>query len=246
MKLTVQVTLEPEDGTPARVTELTCLERADLTPATLGLTLAEAKQVLSGLQATLTTAQITAYNGAVRACPACGTLYNRKSNRTVTVRTLFGKVRLSSPRFYTCACQAASTTTKSFSPLAAMLPDRTTPEFMYLQTEWAALISYGLTARLLAEVFPLEKPVSTAVLTQQVQQAADRLDAELGPEQPMFIEGCPREWAALPDPAAPLTVGLDGGYVHGRAGANRKAGTFEVIVVADRRTTQTLRVCDRL
>ncbi len=46
----------------------------------------------------------------------------------------------------------------------------------------------------------------------------------------MFIDGCPREWAALPQPAAPLTVGLDGGYVHGRAGANRKAGTFEVIV----------------
>ena len=134
------------------------------------------------------------------------------------------------PRYYTCACQAERPDQKSFSPLAALLPARTTPEFAYLQAKWAALLSDDRTAQLLAEVFPLERPVSTAVLSTCVQQVADRLDAELGDEQPMFTEGCPREWAALPDPAAPLTVGLDGGDVHGRDGADRKAGSFEVIV----------------
>lgn len=46
----------------------------------------------------------------------------------------------------------------------------------------------------------------------------------------MFIDGCPRDWEALPRPGAPLTVGIDGGYVHAREGNNRKAGWFEVIV----------------
>ncbi len=46
----------------------------------------------------------------------------------------------------------------------------------------------------------------------------------------MFADGCERAWAELPDPDEPLTVGIDGGYVHARAGENCKAGWFEVIV----------------
>lgn len=34
----------------------------------------------------------------------------------------------------------------------------------------------------------------------------------------------------LPRPDLPLTVGLDGGYVHAREGEDRKAGCFEVVV----------------
>ena len=43
---------------------------------------------------------------------------------------------------------------------------------------------------------------------------ARRCEAELGPEQPMFIDGCQAEWEELPRPNLPLVVGLDGGYVH--------------------------------
>src|SRR6266508_1490285 len=49
-------------------------------------------------------------------------------------------------------------------------------------------------------------------------------------EQPFFIAGCQRDWDALPRPDGPLTVGIDGGYVHARDGDNRKAGWFELIV----------------
>jgi acyl carrier protein phosphodiesterase len=59
---------------------------------------------------------------------------------------------------------------------------------------------------------------------------AERLESELGDEQPFFIEGCQRDWDALPRPDGPLTVGIDGGYIHARDGDNRKAGWFEVIV----------------
>jgi hypothetical protein len=79
-------------------------------------------------------------------------------------------------------------------------------------------------------ILPLEKRISTAVLFGHVQQVATRMESELGDEQSSFIEGCPAEWEALPEPAEPLVMGIDGGYVHGREGEKRKAGSFEIIV----------------
>ena len=46
----------------------------------------------------------------------------------------------------------------------------------------------------------------------------------------MFVEGCERDWEALPRPDLPLTVGIDGGYVHACAQTTRHDGWFEVIV----------------
>jgi hypothetical protein len=63
----------------------------------------------------------------------------------------------------------------------------------------------------------------------QVQATAQRLKDELGPEQAMFIEGCQRDWDELPRPDLPLTVGLDGGYVHAAGQRSRREGWFEVI-----------------
>src|SRR5919202_897405 len=58
---------------------------------------------------------------------------------------------------------------------------------------------------------------------------ARRCEAELGPEQPMFIDGCQAEWEELPRPDLPLVVGLDGGYVHSSQQRSRRDGWFEVI-----------------
>jgi hypothetical protein len=80
----------------------------------------------------------------------------------------------------------------------------------------------------LEEVLPLQARVATVY--RHAQQVAERLESELGDEQPFFIEGCQRDWDALPRPDGPLTVGIDGGYVHARDGDNRKAGWFELIV----------------
>ena len=59
---------------------------------------------------------------------------------------------------------------------------------------------------------------------------AKQLDAEIGEEKHCFIDGCENEWNQLPNPDLPLTVGIDGGYIHAREGSNRKAGWFEAIV----------------
>src|SRR5712692_9108232 len=237
MKMTIQVVIEDGETTPqAAATKVISLERnvEDLGPSTLGLKLDEAKEVLAEIQTVLVTAQATRFQERQCSCPGCGTPYQKNGTHRLTFRTLFGTIKLASQRFYTCSCQQAKTpdTNKqiSFSPLAKLLPERTAPEFVYLQTKWAAVMSYGRTAQLLEEVLPLDKRISTAALSQHVQQVATRVDGELGDEQCSFIEGCPAEWEELPEPAEPLIVGIDGGYVHAREGQNRKAGFFEIIV----------------
>lgn len=46
----------------------------------------------------------------------------------------------------------------------------------------------------------------------------------------MFVEGCPQQWNELPEPAPPIVMGIDSGYVRARAGEQRQDGCFEIIV----------------
>jgi hypothetical protein len=66
---------------------------------------------------------------------------------------LFGTLHARSPRWWHCSCQPQQTHT--FSPLAAALPERSTPELLDLETKFSGLISYGQSASLLAETLPL-------------------------------------------------------------------------------------------
>jgi hypothetical protein len=69
MKLTVQFVIEPGDGSKI-VTEVTTLERETLTDATLGLTLAESKTILAGVQEVMAAQQAALYSAAQEVCPA--------------------------------------------------------------------------------------------------------------------------------------------------------------------------------
>ncbi len=226
MKLTVQLVIEPGDGSKV-VTEVASLEREVLTDATLGLTLAESKTILGGVQEVMVAQQAASYSTAQQTCPTCGARRRRKGQHQIVVRSLFGTLQLDSPRWRRCACQPAESPLSS-SPLAECLPERTTPERRYLEAKWAALLPFGVTVDVLSEVLPLQ--ANRATVYRHTQHVAVRLEGELGDEQPFFIEGCQRDWDALPRPDDPLTVGIDGGYVHARDGDNRKAGWFELIV----------------
>jgi hypothetical protein len=54
----------------------------------------------------------------------------------------------------------------------------------------------------------------------------------------MFIGGCQRDWDRLPDPAAPLIVGIDGAYVHAKDQQSRTEGWFKVIAACRSETTE--------
>lgn len=227
MKLRVQVVIEAEDGAPQTVAEVACLERGALQPETLGLMLAEAKEVLAGLQRVLVPQQVAGYVAQQRYCPDCGRSRATKGHHTLVVRSLFGRLRVASPRFYACPCQPRASA--SVSPVAALLPERTTPELRYLAVKAAALASYGHAVDWLEEVLPLGGELSTTALRRQVTAVADRLDDELRDIEPT-ITGCPADWERLPDPDGPLTVGLDGGYVPARRGECPQATAFEAII----------------
>lgn len=243
MKIRLQVVIEhDDDGGEPEIEELVCFSRdtKHLTIEQLGLSLDEAKDLLAKTQTTLITRQAEAYLEHHRCCQKCGAAFQKNGTHQMTIRTLFGTMKLISQRFYRCSCHTKEKpgqkkTRSSFSPLAEGLPERTTPEFRYMQAKWSSLMSYGLTSQLLEEVLleevlPLSKRISTATLSRCVQRVTQRSDSELGEEQGAFIEGCQRDWDDLPLPGAPLIVGIDGGYVHAREGADRKAGFFEVIV----------------
>ena len=131
------------------------------------------------------------------------------------------------PSLSKCYCQSQANTT--FSPISRILEQQhTAPEFKYLQSKWAALLSYGTTAKILEEVLPLQ--ICASSIYCNTQGVGQRIEDEIGEEQHVYINGCERDWGNLPKPDTPLMVGLDGGYVHAREGTNRKAGSFEIIV----------------
>jgi hypothetical protein len=224
----VQVIVHPDDAEDSPVVrEVFALDRDGLTPDTLGLRLAEAKDLLVAVQDSLVEQQVRRAVSAQVACPDCGMPRRHKDTRAIVMKTLFGTLRLDSPRWWHCGCQPQTNTT--FSPLAWILPQRTTPELSYLQARFAGLVSYGLSADLLGEVLPLGRALHASTVRRQVQATAQRLEDELGDEQSSFIDTCPRDREELPRPQLPLVVGLDGGYVHSAAQRSRRDGWFEVI-----------------
>ena len=226
MKITIQVIIESDENKDSVVEEVGCLQRGQLLPESLGLTLQEGKGLLKNLQETIVTNQIEEYIAQEEYCYKCNKKRSRKGNKRITYRTVFGKFKMNSPRLYTCACKSSKG--KSFSPLAEKLPERTSPELLYLQSKWSSLMSYGLTVNLLEEILPLNTCVASTFLN--TRSIADRIENELEEEKNVYIDGGIREWEKLPAPEKPLTVGIDGGYVYGRNLEKRKAGCFEVIV----------------
>ncbi|MEA5598821.1 ISKra4 family transposase [Rivularia sp. UHCC 0363] len=228
MNVKLQIVIESEPGGLPIIQEVAQFERAGLQPATLGLALSEAKSILQSVQQALVEQQVSGYLAQQAVCQDCGEQRVCKDRRGIVYRSLFGKLNLQGSRLLHCACQAHST--KSFSPLSELLPERSSPELLYLESKFASLMSYGLSVQLLAELLPIGASLNAASVRQNLHQVALQLEAELGEEQSVFIEGCPDEWAKLPRPELPLTVGIDGGYVHSSEQTSRQDGWFEVIV----------------
>src|SRR5579872_6032324 len=160
-KVKVQVVIESENGDLEMVEDVAVLERGALRAAEIGLTLAEAKDLLRSVQQTMVTRQVNEHLAEHSHCSACGKPLGRKGKHTIPFRPLFGKLTLASPRYYECACQK-NPGKPSNSPLAELLKERTAPELSYLEAKFVALIPYGVTADLLAEILPIGSSISTS------------------------------------------------------------------------------------
>ncbi len=118
--------------------------------ANLGLTLAEAKRLLAGVQREIVAAQ--ARDHAVRRpdCSCCGCVCRVKDYRDHAVSTLFGEVMVRLPRFRCAACGGIE------AGVGWPSHCRSTPELDRLQAHLSALMTYRTAADVLKQMFPVD------------------------------------------------------------------------------------------
>jgi len=224
MTITVLLVRDDNDGHEETITDVVVLEKACQQSEQVGLTLAEAKALLAALPQRIVERQAAALLATCMHCQTCGTALCTKGQHSRTFRTLFGTITLTSPRLRSCPCTPHRATTFT---LMALWSERTAPELLCMETQWASLVSYGLTVQALTDFLPIDATLSVSTVRSNALAVAQRCEAELGDEPMSFIDGCPRDWGNLPIPDGPLAVGLDGGDVRDW---DEKQWQFEVIV----------------
>lgn len=174
------IKLEARPGWGAVETiEVARLERrvVGLMAEEVGLSLAEAKDILAELQRLILQTQMEEYATCGRICPGCPTPRRRRDRRTRTIQTLFGTVTVGAPRIGVCPCQdTMGFKDLSIPPLAELLPDRCTPELRRVQAELGARYFFREAGRLLSAFLPCPPP-NHASVRNRLARVADALEA---------------------------------------------------------------------
>ena len=225
MRVKLQLVMCNDQGDEETVTDVITLNKHHQHIEHLGLTLAESKQLLNTLQRHLLRQQVHTFLDTCSDCPDCGTPLHLKARSRRSFRTLFGTFQFDSPGLEHCDCTRRKTS--SFRPLSALLTESVAPELLYMESKWSSLVSYGMSLEALQDFLPLDLALDVKTVRYDTLKVAKRLEAELGEEQPGFLDGDPRDWDLLPPPEGAFTVGIDGGYV--RHWLDKKHH-FEVIV----------------
>ena len=185
--------------------------------ATVGLSLAETKAVLAGLQHHLVQAQAEEHCQIRRRCPRCGEQRPLKDRRPRQLRSLFGTVEVHAPRFEPCQCSVTLRTI--LSPVKEIMPDCCTPEHERVLAEFGALLPYRRARSLLGTFFPVgDLPTIDSIQCRTLQVGA-RLECEaLVTPTPLLP----------PADAETIALSIDSGHV--RAVRSYQVRTFEVFV----------------
>src|SRR3954451_3212994 len=154
MRVQIQLRIITDDENVLSDDVIACFDKGDDQLEEIGLSLDQAKSVLASAQTSLVAAQAASFLAQHRCCELCGRHLQSKGRCRLPFRTAFGTIPLVSPRVHRCACQP--TGSKTFSPLTALFTEHTAPELLYLETRWASLMSFGLTAGLLKDVLPVD------------------------------------------------------------------------------------------
>src|SRR5689334_8205423 len=186
MRIQIQLRIVADDDSVISEEEILHLGKGDDRLEAIGLSLGEAKALLAGIQERVVTAQAASFAARHRDCPVCGRRRRSKGPYPIVFRTAFGTVPLASPRFHRCGCQPADR--KTVSPLTELFTEHTAPELLYLETRWASLVSYGLTADLLQEVLPIGRGANASTIRSHLHRVAARHEADLGAEPPSVKE----------------------------------------------------------
>ena len=137
--------------------------------ADLGLTLAEAKLVLAGIQREIVAAQARVHAVRRPACRNCGAACRMKDYRRHEIATLFGQVTVRLPRF----CCAGCGTTEAGVAWPPFV--RSTPELDRLRPQLSALMTYRTAAALLGQMFPVNAGQDPETLRRHTFKVAETL-----------------------------------------------------------------------
>jgi len=214
MKWTIKLLFEAALGSSVEH-ELGTIERAEMiSPATVGLTLAEGKALLASLQQQVVTTQVQQHAAAFKSCPQCGDPLRTQGLYKSTLRSVYGKVGLRIRRLKACPCSGSpagscSTLFTNKSPI--------TPELRYLTAKMAALLPFRKTAEFLGEFLPLSARATASTVRNRTMRVGKRLQKSA---EVLAI-------ASSNEPCTELVVGFDGGYVKSRH--RRPERNFEVV-----------------
>ncbi len=146
MSVRVEVVCTDDDGGEQR-REIIAIERSELAMETLGMNLTEGKALLAGVQDFVVAHQVDEHLKGQRTCASCGQRHTSKDSGSAPVKTVFGQVEVSNPRWNRCVCETGGP--KTFRPAKEWLHGRTSPELLYLETKWASLLPFARVASLL-------------------------------------------------------------------------------------------------
>jgi hypothetical protein len=212
----VKLVTELEAGETMEV-EVARLERDEQAGlADLGLRLAEAKQLMAAIQAEIVPAQVTVAGEHRRTCAACDGELASKGHYTATFRSLFGDVPIRVRRLLTCPCQGTGEA-KSFAAFD-LEAATVAPELAYVTARYTALAPFGKVADLLSELLPISGAQNAGTVRNRTMRAGEAV------VQPHAANTAK---AAAAQPAKPVVIGLDGGYVRSRHRQDERH--FEVI-----------------
>jgi hypothetical protein len=170
----------------------------------LGLRLAEAKQLTSALQAQIVPAQLTIAGEHGCTCAACGRRLASKGHYSAKFCSLFGDVPIRIRRLLTCPCQGSGEA-KSFAAFG-LEAATAAPELAYVTARYAALVPFGKVADLLSELLPISGARNAGTVRNRTMRAGEAI---VQPNAAKTAE-------PTVQPADPIVVGLDGGYVRSR------------------------------
>src|SRR5215212_6667767 len=170
--------------------------------ATLGLSLAEAKRLLAGVQREIVAAQARSHAARRPECRGCGAACRVKDHRQHAIATLFGQVTVRLPRLRCARCGAAEAGV-GWPPHV-----RSTPELDRLRAQLSALVTYRTAAEVLAQLFPVDAGADPETLRRHTFKTA---------------EGLPMPATAEPaTPAAAIVATLDSTFIRSCEAGERR------------------------
>jgi hypothetical protein len=200
MRLIIEARIEDGDRDAEREgsTVIAIIERREKDLSRRGFTLAEGRSLVAEAQSVLVAQQAQRWLAANIHCPCCGSALSHKDNRSIVVRTVYGRVALASPRFWSCTCAIkAGEARRSVSPLCKAFSKRVTPELEYLQVKWAAHLPFRQATSLLKEILPLDRGISFSGTRDRTHAVGKALDAEIehdiAQQPPALVSESPRQ-----------------------------------------------------